>query len=506
MAAKTWDTSRTGGGTYEFTQDAQGNYTLGSVGFDKLNKLNLPELKAEATTTAADTKKTTATASAQTAKAFGNVQPFYYDQKGEGGTGTQYTMRKEGDLSTKTKPIQTQAPIQQRAQLVDDYGTSKSEMPGNTGGSIKKDTIPEWARGADTRGYGNLGKEVKPLNQVNQASADVPTWARGVDTRGYGNLGKEAKHISTLNQVDQPYIDEDEKAKSYAVKSLVEKPGLKQKVIQTTKTALNTVRTSLKPLARSVGILLKPVKGAVGTAIGMAAKMIPPETPTQKHARQYFNADDQTGRISGNASTDLYAGMNVVSATGNLEKAGESRIATREETISRKGYGPGDKFYDDTQKMKDQQNNFKDSQDNNIIDKGYTRTRAERKANPGRRDADTMSGGSDDAGGGGKIICTQMYQQTHLNDWKKTIQLWYIFQKKYLTIEHQKGYHFLFKPFVSGMKKSKILTAIGKHCAIARTKDIKHIMFGTPFSLSGRLVRLITEPICYITGKIKSWL
>ena len=36
--AKTWDTSRTGGGTYEFTQDAQGNYTLGSVGFDKLSK------------------------------------------------------------------------------------------------------------------------------------------------------------------------------------------------------------------------------------------------------------------------------------------------------------------------------------------------------------------------------------------------------------------------------------------------------------------------------------
>jgi len=486
MAAKTWDTSRTGGGTYEFTQDAQGNYTLGSVGFDKLNKLNLPELKAEATTTAADTKKTTATASAQTAKAFGDVQPFYYNKKGEGGTGTQYTMRKEGDLSTKTKPIQTQAPIQQRAQLVDDYGTSKPEMLGDTGGSTKKDNIPEWAKGADTRGYGNLGKEVKPLNQAELK----------------GDTGAKKTWIT---KIDQPYIDEDEKAKSYAVKSLVEKPGLKQKAIQTTKTALNTVRTSLSPLEKSVGILLKPVKGAVGTAIGMAAKMIPPETPTQKHAKQYFNVNEN-GRIAGNASTDLYSGMNVVSATGNLEKAGESRIATREETISRKGYGPGDKFYDDTQKMKDQQNDYKDSQDNNIVDEGYTRTRAERKANPGRQDADTMSGGSDDAGGGGKIICTQMYQQTHLNDWKKTIQLWYIFQKKYLTIEHQKGYHFLFKPFVSGMKKSKILTAIGKHCAIARTKDIKHIMFGTPFSLSGRLVRLITEPICYITGKIKSWL
>jgi len=110
-------------------------------------------------------------------------------------------------------------------------------------------------------------------------------------------------------------------------------------------------------------------------------------------------------------------------------------------------------------------------------------------------------------GGGGKsIICTQMYQQTQLEDWKKIMQLWYVFQKKYLTIEHQEGYHFLFKPFVEGMKKSKILTAIGKHCAIARTKDIKHIMFGTPFSFTGRLVRLVSEPICYLTGKIKSWL
>ena len=60
--AKTWDTSRTGGGTYEFTQDAQGNYVLGSVGFDKISKLNLPELKTEATTTAADTTKAAATA------------------------------------------------------------------------------------------------------------------------------------------------------------------------------------------------------------------------------------------------------------------------------------------------------------------------------------------------------------------------------------------------------------------------------------------------------------
>ena len=42
--AKTWDTSRTGGGTYEFTQDPHGRYTLRSVGFKGINKLDLPEL------------------------------------------------------------------------------------------------------------------------------------------------------------------------------------------------------------------------------------------------------------------------------------------------------------------------------------------------------------------------------------------------------------------------------------------------------------------------------
>ena len=88
--AQTWDTARTGGGTYEFVQDAQGHYKLQSVGFEKLNKLNLPELKKEkVAATTATPKKDTAALSTQTKQAFGDVQPFYYDQKGEGGTGTQ---------------------------------------------------------------------------------------------------------------------------------------------------------------------------------------------------------------------------------------------------------------------------------------------------------------------------------------------------------------------------------------------------------------------------------
>ena len=115
---------------------------------------------------------------------------------------------------------------------------------------------------------------------------------------------------------------------------------------------------------------------------------------------------------------------------------------------------------------------------------------------------ETSGGGS---GGGSadkkdKVVCTEMYRQTQLDDWQRTIKLWYVFQKRYLSETHQKGYHFLFKPFVKGMQKSNMLTSIGRHFAQERTKDIKHIMYGTKFSLLGRVYRIILEPICFVVG------
>jgi hypothetical protein len=204
--------------------------------------------------------------------------------------------------------------------------------------------------------------------------------------------------------------------------------------------------------------------------------------------------------------------MNRVSMYGNLEKAGKKRIDRIEKTLEKNR-----SKWDDAkiERYENKIENFKREQNDYVRDKHKSVAKAAVKKgadpmNPSEMRAASIKASNEQGnrgnGGGKSIICTQMYQQTQLEDWKKTMRLWYIFQKKYLTMEHQEGYHFLFKPFVNGMKKSKVLTALGKHCAIARTNDIKHIMFGTPFSLSGRLVRLVTEPICYITGKIKSWL
>ena len=54
---QTFDTSRQGGGTYQLEQDSDGNYKLKSVGFEKINKLNLPDLKTSDTQDVAETAK-----------------------------------------------------------------------------------------------------------------------------------------------------------------------------------------------------------------------------------------------------------------------------------------------------------------------------------------------------------------------------------------------------------------------------------------------------------------
>jgi len=248
-------------------------------------------------------------------------------------------------------------------------------------------------------------------------------------------------------------------------------------------------RSSLQTFATSVKETFKDITipSVVGTILRTVA---PPETSVQSHAKKYFNVGSDGMRIAGNPTTDLYAGFNRVSAFGNLEKAGEKRIETREKTIERKGYGPGDKFYDDTQNMKNQQDDYKSSVS---ASKSRDSAVAQEAAN-----RDAARGGSDSS----KIVCTAMYKTTGLEEWKKHIRVWQIFERKYLTPYHEKGYHILFKPFVKGMHKSNIIKALGAHVAKHRTQDLKHIMFNSKPSWIGRVYRKILEPICYLVGRL----
>jgi hypothetical protein len=106
-------------------------------------------------------------------------------------------------------------------------------------------------------------------------------------------------------------------------------------------------------------------------------------------------------------------------------------------------------------------------------------------------------------GGGKSIVCTAMYQTTGLQDWAKAMKVWYIYQKRHLSDAHQEGYHLLFKPFVKGMHKNKIIRAVGAHVAKHRTQELKHILFNSKSDTLGKIYNKILEPICYIVGKIK---
>jgi len=119
-------------------------------------------------------------------------------------------------------------------------------------------------------------------------------------------------------------------------------------------------------------------------------------------------------------------------------------------------------------------------------------------------------GGGEDGGGadgpdGPKIVCTEMYRQTNLDDWAKAMKMWDVYQRKYLTPVHEVGYHWLFKPYVRGMKKSTILTSLGSLLAEKRTQHIKHILTKgkAKDNLIGKIWCSIIHPIVYTAGKVK---
>ena len=200
------------------------------------------------------------------------------------------------------------------------------------------------------------------------------------------------------------------------------------------------------------------------------------------------------GTIATSSADSVFVGFNRDSAKGNLSGAAAKRIETRnskktqDRLISKYGSANHPKVVEFNNKTKSFQNELNDF-NNKKKEQPVTGT-----TKPGE------SGGAQDKGGK-SIVCTAMYQTTGLQDWAKAMKIWYIYQKKYLTIQHQEGYHKLFKPFVKGMHKNNIIKAIGAHFAKHRTQHLKHVMFNSKPSLLGKIYNKILEPICYWAGR-----
>ena len=480
MAAKTWNVDRQKGGSYEFSLDASGNYKLNSVGFNKVKTLNLPEIKKD-TTTAATTTKDTKTASAQTKKAFGDVQPFYYDKKGEGGGG-QYTSEYQ---MTKDKSLATDQATSTRPEMLGDYGGSmvkdtRPSMLGDYGGSIKRDTTPAWAQDADKRGYENINKvDTVPADkkQIGRVNVDNVLAERANQTQ----VDKFSGVVGPKKQ--SPYQDAIMRGQR-GVK--YEKPGIPQKATEVTQTALKQVKTGLKPLAKAIGFVMSPISSTIGMVAG-AIK----ETPMNKHDKTYFNINpaEQGGRISGNPATDLYAGMNRVSASGNLNKAGNKRINTRNsaKTQARLDKLPPERKAAFNAKTKEMQKQ--------AIDYQKSQTKVMKNVPPSQRGGGGGSGG----GGNARVICTELHSTGEMStrDWIRDIRFTY----KDLSKEHIKGYLLWAVPTVEHIKKYPTYRKFWKHVAQHRANDIAWRLNQGKFDLLGRIYAGIGEPLCWLIGK-----
>jgi len=528
--AKTFDPNRVLPGTIELVRDANGNYTTKVVGLETINSLSLPDISTTAAVTKTDTDTKTATEitgdtlQKQTQMAFKTG-----DDRGPDTTGSMLQ-----DEAKKTSKMLSQSQVDSNRDFMMGMGGKVSGLNQSTFDAEKfdetedkvsikdptekvfgKSTIEDKQKERQTT-LPDLGKELKGSAAVQAGEAEPPgfdfsflggdRFKQGTDsTNPVGGVDQMAADAANRQEMISGATADDATANTLGITAdpaqsatraakeagfasgsfpgrtvedsdIEADAGTKARAdIKPKESALKTVSTSLKSAFKNIKT---PMMAVLETVVG-------PESNIQKMNKSYFT-DRGDGRIGGNPATDLYAGMNRVSAFGNLETAGKKRISTREKTIARKGYKEGDKFYDDTQKMKEQQ-------------KDYQRQKAAtQKATQGPAG---QGGASGTDSGKSKIVCTMMNESYGFGSFRNKI--WMKFHGN-IAPEYQKGYHKLFLPLVKYAKQkgiiNKIIKNILEHIAVHSTIDMRQTLRGKKHTL-GRLYRKIILPLCYWAGK-----
>ena len=527
----TFDPNRVRPGTIELVRAADGTYTTKVVGLESINSLSLPDISTTAAVTKTDTDTKTATdvtgdtVQNQTQKAF---QTGGDNQPDTTGSMLQDEAKKTSDMLAN---VSTPTTIQDSmirsnrfdADTFDDEVGSRIEEPtrikdptSTVFGRPRERTIDQAA--IDRQTQKNLGldqpklkgsaavqagkaeppgfdfsflsgdrfKEGTPFARpdkgtVDQMAADAVDRQEMIsgataDDATANTLGISADPVTGVkgspSQISGPQVigGTDIEADAGAQPRADIKPEARKTFAQSVNTALKGVAEAAQMLS-PVANITKELARPVGESAGAVA-----------HNKKYFT-DRGDGRIGGNPATDLYAGMNRVSKFGNLEKAGDKRIETREKTIATKNVSQ--KFIDDTNRMKEQARDYKESKKSAPVT-GTTK--------PGE------SGGSQ-ASGRSKIVCTMMNESYGFGSFRNKI--WMKFHGN-IAPEYQKGYHKLFLPLVRYAKQkgiiNKIIKNILEHIAVHSTIDMRQTLRGKTHLL-GRLYRKIILPLCYWAGK-----
>ena len=452
--ANTFDTSRVGGGTYELAQDANGNYNLKSVGFNQVNKLNLPDLKTSDTSVADTTKKATEdTIKTQTTEVF---KPTNVYQGGDGGGGQSY-------------------------QTMADSKFSKEATVRSAG---------------DNSTY----------NQMSDAEKNaIATGTSGMTFTG----------ATGTEQYTTPRTISDQN--KYLGQSFTKPQTGLQKVQSAVQNTVGSVVDSVKnnKSVQMAGTVLGFAINPVMSGAKMVAGMLPKDSPTDKFNRGYFPTND-IGRIGTNPANNVFGGMNAVSAFGNIRSGAVSRVDTRTKTAAKNAgkWSPEkmDKFNKKTETFQTQLNQYDKDKKSNDDDNAQGSAKSGGGNVTDKKSGDTYSGAAygyneaaekgNGGGGGGRVICTDLHKTGELStiDWIRDTK----FTFKKLTKTHVKGYLLWAEPTVKHIQKYPRYRKVWKHIAQHRANDIAWRLNEGKFDLLGRIYASIGEPVCWALGNFVS--
>ena len=293
---KTFDTSRVGGGTYELEQDSSGNYKLKSVGFEQVNKLNLPDL------TNLDLPATTTPVKPEEKKDI--ADPFKKLASQQDGGGDNNNIYQDYD---RIKP--TEAKVKEAT--VKDFSDRQRLDP------------------RDDRSPTDI-QNLKDAQATYRSTAPNLTSAPGYGT-SFSGTGQDLIDRKAANETIMSAREKYATETQYNPTSTT--TGL-QKVKSTVSNTVNDIMKGSATVAIAKGIgsiiggisnsLIGPQQVALNTSNKNALSAVGYKTNFE------LGVSTDPGRIAGNPANNVFAGMNAQSARGNVMTGSANRVKTRE--------------------------------------------------------------------------------------------------------------------------------------------------------------------------------
>ena len=297
--AQTFDTSRVGGGTYELEQDSSGNYKLKSVGFAQVNKLNLPDLK----TSDATTPPVATTQPVKTPEVADPFKKLAAQNTGDGGSNNMY----------------------------EDFKLVPPEV------KVKEASVRNVLDPRDNRSP----TDIQNLQTAQQDYKDASTAYRS----DMGSAADKAK----MDAANETIMSAQEKYRTETQYNTPKTTGL-QKVQSAVQNTVGNVIDSVKnnKSLQMAGTVL----GAMANPVFAGAKMIAGSL-TNQYQSDLNNANktaltslgyktnyelgnmSDPGRIAGNPANNVFAGMNAVSAFGDVSKGAQIELILLTKTIAK---------------------------------------------------------------------------------------------------------------------------------------------------------------------------